>query len=152
MTLLTPADYIDWGQEDNFILHTAVGECAGVIIDLVSTLLYDSEEKLAWAKQAIDEKMYADAIYHTYNVFINTAKAMLLTVDQKPSTQIQTINDFQKHFVDGGLISGRPDFRQFVLRMSKQEPTEFFALEYWNDAKKFLEDVYAYKNLEKQIA
>lgn len=152
MALLTPADYIDWGQEENFVLHTAVGECAGVIIDLVATLLYDSEEKLAWGKQAIDEKMYADAIYHTYNVFINTAKAMLLTVDQKPSTQIQTINDFQKHFVENGLISGITDFRQFVLRMSKQEPTELFALEYWNDAKKFLQDVYAYKNLEKQIA
>jgi sulfite reductase (ferredoxin) len=152
MALLTPADYIDWGQEDNFVLHTAVGECAGVIIDLVSTLLYDSEEKLAWGKQAIDEKMYGDAIYHTYNVFINTAKAMLLTADQKPSTQIQTINDFQKHFVESGLISGTTDFRQFVLRMSKQEPTERFALEYWNDGKKFLQDVYAYKNLEKQIA
>ena len=150
--VLTPADYIDWGQEQNFVLHTAVGECAGVIIDLVSTLLYDSEEKVAWAKQAFDEEMYADAIYHTYNVFINTAKAMLLTVDQKPSTQIQTINDFQKHFVETGLIPGIPDFREHVLRMSKHEPTKNFALQYWNDAKSFLENIYAYKNLEKQIA
>jgi len=152
LAVLTPADYIDWGQEENFVLHTAVGECAGVIIDLVSTLLYDSEEKLAWAKQAFDEKMYADAIYHTYNVFINTAKALLLTMDQKPSTQIQTINDFQKHYVETGLISGTTDFRQFVLRMSKHEPTEGFALEYLSDGKKFLQDVYAYQNLEKQIA
>jgi sulfite reductase (ferredoxin) len=77
---------------------------------------------------------------------------MLLTVDQKPSTQIQTLNDFQKHFVEPGLISGMGDFKDFVLRMSKQEPTESFALEYWNDARKFLKDIYAYKNLEKQIA
>jgi sulfite reductase (ferredoxin) len=152
MSLLTPADYIDWGQEQNFVLHTAVGECAGVISDLVSTLLYDSEEKLAWSKQAFDEKMYADSIYHSYNVFINTAKAMLLTVDQKPSTQIQTVNDFQKHFVESGLISGMGDFKDFVLRMSKQEPTELFAMQYLKDAKKFLQDIYAYKNLEKQIA
>ena len=67
MEKLTPGDYIDWGQEKNFVLHTAVGECAGVIIDLVSTLLYDSEEKLLWSKQALDEKMYADSIYHSYN-------------------------------------------------------------------------------------
>ena len=152
MSLLTPGDYIDWGQEQNFVLHTAVGECAGVIIDLVSTLLYDSEEKLAWSKQAFDEKMYAASIYHSYNVFINTAKAMLLTVDQKPSTQIQTLNDFQKHFVESGLISGMGDFKDFVLRMSKQEPTELFASQYLKDAKKFLQDVYAYKNLEKQTA
>ncbi|MGC1244002.1 MAG: nitrite reductase [Chryseosolibacter sp.] len=152
MAGLKPSDYIDWGQDDNFILHTAVGECAGVIIDLVSTLLYDSEEKLAWGKQALHEKLYADSIYHSYNVFINTAKAMLLTVDQKPSTQIQTLNDFQKHFVETGLISGITDFREFVLRMSKEEPTEFFALEYWDDASRFLQSIYAYKNLEKQIA
>jgi sulfite reductase (ferredoxin) len=152
LSLVTPSDYIDWGQENNFVLHTAVGECAGVIIDLVSTLLYDSEEKLAWAKQAADEEMYADSIYHSYNVFINTAKAMLLRVDQKPSTQIQTLNDFQKHFVETGLISGAGDFREFVLRMSKHEPTKDFALQYWGDAKNFLKDIYAYKSPEKQIA
>lgn len=152
LTILAPLDYIDWGQEQNFVLHTAVGECAGVIIDLVATLLYDSEEKLAWAKQAIDEKMYADSIYHCYNSFINTAKAMLLTVDQKPSTQMQTINDFQKHFIDSGMISVIGNFKDFVLRISKHEPTELFALEYLNDAGKFLQDIYAYKNLARQIA
>lgn len=149
---LTPIDYIDWGQEHNFVLHTAVGECAGVIIDLVSTLLYDTEEKLAWAKQALDEKLYADSIYHSYSSFINTAKAILLTVDLKPSTQIQTLNDFHQHFVETGLISCAGNFKDFVLRMSKQEPTELFAFEYWKDATKFLEDIFAYKNLEKQIA
>jgi sulfite reductase (ferredoxin) len=152
MERLTPGDYIDWGQEQNFVLHTAVGECAGVIIDLVSTLLYDSEEKLAWAKQALDEEMYADSIYHSYNSFINTAKAMLLMVDQKPSTQIQTMNDFQKHFIDTGLISGIDNFRDFVLRMSKAEPGQDFAVQYLADARKFLADVYAYKKEEKQIA
>lgn len=149
---ITPGDYIDWGQDHNFILHTAVGECAGVIIDLVATLLYDSEEKLAWAKQAMDEKLYADSIYHSYNVFINTAKAMLLTIDKKPSTQIDVLNGFQQHFVETGLVDGRGNFKDFVLRMSKHEPTERFALDFWNDAQKFLEDVYAYKNLERQIA
>jgi sulfite reductase (ferredoxin) len=152
LTVLTPIDYIDWGQEHNFILHTAVGECAGVIIDLVSTLLYDSEEKLAWSNQAINEQLYADSIYHSYNAFINTAKAMLLTIDQKPSTQIQTINDFQKHFIETGLISGISDFKEHVLRMSKHEPSQEFAVKYLNDSKQFLQDVFAFKNLEKQIA
>lgn len=152
LSLTKPIDYVDWGQEQNFVLHTAVGECAGVIIDLVSTLLYDSEEKLAWSKQAIDEKLYPDSIYHSYSSFINTAKAMLLTIDRKPSTQIQTMNDFQTHFVETGLIPCSGNFRDFVLRMSKQEPTELFAIEYLKEAKKFLEDISAYKNLEKQIA
>lgn len=152
MEKLTPGDYIDWGQEHNFILHTAVGECAGVIIDLVSTLLYDSEEKLAWGKQAVLEEMYADAIYHAYSAFINSAKAMLLTIDKKPSTQIQTINDFQTHFIETGLITGITDFKEHVLRINKHEPTSTFATEYLSDSEKFLQDVFVFKNLEKQIA
>lgn len=152
MEKLTPMDYVDWGQEHNFILHTAVGECAGVIIDLVSTLLYDSEEKLAWGKQAVDEEMYADAIYHAYSAFINTAKAMLLTIDKKPSTQIQTINDFQTHFVETGLFTGITDFKEHVLRINKHEPSKEFATVYLKDSERLLQDVFVFKNLEKQIA
>jgi sulfite reductase beta subunit-like hemoprotein/uncharacterized protein (UPF0332 family) len=149
-TTVTPLDYIDWGQEDNFVLHTAVGECAGVIIDLISTLLYETEERLAWSKEALDQQAYADAIYHSYSSFVNTAKAMLLAKEVKPSTQIQTLNDFQQHFVETGIIPFEENFKDFVLRINKNEPTESFALEYWNDARKFMEDVFAYRNNEKE--
>jgi sulfite reductase (ferredoxin) len=151
MTTLTPTDYIDWGQDYNFILHTATGECAGVVIDLVSTLLNDSEEKLAWAKEAFDSKLFADSIYHSYSAFINTAKAMLLTHDIKPSTQIQTLNDFQSHFIEKGLISFVVNFKDFVLRINKNEPSYEFAAGYWNDSKKFLESVYELRRTEKII-
>jgi sulfite reductase (ferredoxin) len=148
----TPLDYIDWGQENNFVLHTSVGECAGVIIDLVSTLLYETEEKLAWSKEAYDKQQYADAIYHSYSSFINTAKALLLTRDVKPSTQIQTLNDFQQHFVETGLLPLATNFKELVLRINKNEPDQTFALEYWNDARKFLEAVFAFRSeTEKEI-
>lgn len=150
MTTLVPTDYIDWGEEHNFVLHTAVGECAGVMIDLVSTLLYDSEEKIEWAKEAIQQKQYADAIYHAYSTFINTAKALLLTRDVRPSTQIQTILDFQKEFGASGIASA-DTFKEFVLRINKQEPTEEFAIAFLEDAKKFLQDVHAYRATEKEV-
>ena len=149
-TNTTPVEYIDWGQEQNFVLHTAVGECAGVIIDLVSTLLYDTEEKLALAKEAFDNRQYADSIYHTYSSFINTAKALLLTKDKKPSTQIQTLNDFQVNFVETGVIPMESNFRDYVLRINKNEPTEEFARAYRRDAERFLEDVFAFRNTEKE--
>lgn len=150
MTTLVPTDYIDWGEEHNFVLHTAVGECAGVMIDLVSTLLYDSEEKIEWAKEGIQQKQYADAIYHAYSTFINTAKALLLTRDVRPSTQIQTILDFQKEFGASGIASA-DTFKEFVLRINKQEPTEEFAIAFLEDAKKFLQDVHAYRATEKEV-
>jgi sulfite reductase (ferredoxin) len=151
ITQATPEEYIDWGEDHNFILHTAVGECAGVIIDLVATLLLETEEKLAWSKEAFDQNLFADAIYHTYSSYINTAKALLLTRDIRPSTQIQTLNDFQTHFVDTGLIGQKENFKEQVLRINKHEPSEAFALEYWTDAKRFLEEVFVYRSNEKEI-
>lgn len=147
LTTVTPTDYIDWGEDHNFILHTSVGECAGVIIDLVATLLYESEEKIGWANEAIQQKQYADSIYHSYNTFINTAKAMLLTREIKPSTQIQVLNDFEKEFSATGIF-GANNFREFVLRINKQEPSEEFAIAFLEDAKRFLAEVSAYRTQE----
>lgn len=147
---VAPDEYIDWGEDHNFILHTAVGECAGVIIDLVATLLYESDEKLAWAKEALENKQYADSIYHSYSAFINTAKALLLTNDIRPSTQIQTILDFQQHFIDKGEFSGISNFKEHVLRINKHEPTEEFANQFRNDSARFLEDVHAYRKNQKE--
>ena len=44
ITQLNPLDYIDWGQEEQFKTAIGVGECAGVVIDLVATLIFDAEE------------------------------------------------------------------------------------------------------------
>ncbi|PZR37997.1 MAG: nitrite reductase [Azospira oryzae] len=143
-------EYIDWGQEERFILHTAVGECAGVIIDLVATLFYESDEKLALAKENFNNKHYADSIYHSYSAFINTAKALLLTKEIKPSTQIQLLNDFQQHFVDSGLFPFEGDFKEFVLRINKNQPGADFAAQYMNDSSKFLSDIEAFRAKENE--
>jgi len=150
LTTVVPTDYIDWGEQHNFILHTAVGECAGVIIDLVATLFYESEEKIEWSKEALRQAQYADSIYHSYSAFINTAKALLLTRDIKPSTQIQVMQDFQQQFVETGIFQLPMNFREFVLRINKSEPTEEFAIAYLEDSKKFLEDVVAFRSADKE--
>jgi sulfite reductase (ferredoxin) len=149
-TTATPLDYIDWGQESNFVMHTSVGECAGVMIDLVSTLLYETEEKLAWSQEAIENNAFADGIYHSYSALINTAKALLLTKEVRPSTHIQTLNDFQTHFVDTRVFTFKGGFKELVLQINKNEPSEDFALTYLNEAKKFMEDVFAYRGGEKE--
>jgi sulfite reductase (ferredoxin) len=151
ITVTTPDEYIDWGQERNFILHTAVGECAGVMIDLVSTLFYDSEDKLAWAQEALDKDQFADSIYHSYSAFINTAKAMLLTRDIKPSSQYQTINDFQKEFVDTKAFDFDGNFKEYVLSINKNEPSKSFALSFLSDSLRFLETAIAQRS-EKEAA
>ena len=151
ITTTTPEEYIDWGQDHNFILHTAVGECAGVMIDLVSTLLNDSEDKLKWAKEAYDKKQFADSIYQSYSAFINTAKSLLLVRDIRPSTQYQTITDFQKVFIDTQLFEFAGNFKEYVLSINKNEPSDSFALSYLTESLKFLDDVMAYRSTEKEV-
>ncbi len=146
ITSVIASDYIDWDEDHNFILHTAVGECAGVMIDLVATLLYESDEKLNWSKEALENNQYADSIYHSYSTFINTAKALLLTQDVRPSTQYQTINDFNTKFVETGLISLPLNFKEYVFRINKNEPSKEFAAEFLSDATRFVADVSTYRN------
>lgn len=145
ITATDPGEYIDWGENHNFILHTAVGECAAIMIDLIATLLYESEEKLGWATEALRNRQYADSIYHSYSAFINTAKALLLARDIKPSTQIQVLNDFDKEYVATGVFSQFASFKEYVLRINKQAPTEEFAIAYLEDSKRFAADVTAYR-------
>jgi len=136
------SDYIDWGLEQKFMVETAVGECAGVIIDLVSTLLFDSDEKLVWAKETLKEKQYSDAIYHSYNVFINSAKAMLIGENVKNSSQMSVINDFDKLFVNNGIFSfPEGSFKEHVMQINKHEPTEDFATAYVAKAVNFLNEI-----------
>ena len=143
-------EYIDWGQDTSFILHTAVGECAGVMIDLVSTLFFESEEKLQLAQENLDNEHYADSIYHSYSAFINTAKALLLTKDVKSSTQIQLLNDFQQHLISKNLFVFEGDFKEHVLRINKNAPTREFANQYLNESLKFLRDVEVFRSKENE--
>ena len=144
-------DYIDWDQKQKFLVQTAVGECAGVIIDLVSTLLFDSDEKLTWAEESLEKEKYADSIYHSYNVFVNSAKAMLLGKDVKNNSQMSVMRDFDRIFVDPGTINFMEGtFKEHVLQINKNEPTEKFAKEYFKRAKSFLDKIKSFRN--NQIA
>ena len=70
---------------------------------------------------------------------------MLLTRDIKPSTQIQVINDFQKHFVDTQAFSLPESFKDAVLRINQNEPTAAFATEYLEASAKFLGEARVYR-------
>lgn len=150
LSTLIQEDYIDWGEEHKFVLKTAVGECAGVIIDLISTLFYESQEKLDLAHSTLLKGQYADSIYHSYSAFINTGKALLLTQDVKPSTQHQVMAEFQKVFVEGGLFDiGSNNFREYVLRINKNEPSQEFARRFLVDSSAFLEQAFDWRKLNK---
>jgi len=135
---LQPSDYVDWGQEEKFEIIKAVGECAGVIIDLFQTLMFEVDEKLGWAKQNYAQANYSDAIYHTYNTFITGAKAVLLGKKKvRLNTHSAVMKAFDTHFVETGKADFPNGFEDFVLQIRKHEPTSEFAETYINYAEKF---------------
>jgi sulfite reductase (ferredoxin) len=136
---LVESDFIDWGHNEKFETAIGVGECAGVMIDLVATLFYETEEKVGWAAEALQAKVYADSIYHSYSSILSAAKAFLLTQDIACNSHHGIINDFDKHIVQAGIIYLPTDFKTLVNQINVNEPGEEFAAKYFQDAKAFYE-------------
>ncbi|MFN9711029.1 MAG: HEPN domain-containing protein [Bacteroidota bacterium] len=130
-------DYIDWGQQDKFATAIGVGECAGVMIDLVATLFLEAEEKIAHAIECLSNKSWADGIYHAYSAQVHAAKGLLLQKGVQCNTQHGILNDFDKTFTQAGLYKAAESFKVQVLRMNDIAPSEAFANEYLQQAKDF---------------
>ncbi|WP_288880765.1 nitrite reductase [Pedobacter panaciterrae] len=141
LTNLKDEEYVDWGHEETFETAIGVGECAGVVIDLVATLLLESEEKLGWAKASYGAGAWSDAIYHTYAVFVGSAKALLLDKGVNSSTQIGVIREFDKNYVETGEVVLEGSFNDLVLQINKNEPTEAFATAYLADVERFYNSI-----------
>src|SRR5690606_37809957 len=133
---LAASDFIDWGNNEKYEQAIGVGECAGVIIDLIATLLFDSQEKVETAKLNLEEEKYAASIYHSYPSMINTAKALLTAENAKVNTHIGIINDFDEFFVATGKLKLENAFQELVMQLNKQEPTASFASSYLRDAER----------------
>ncbi|GAA4451574.1 nitrite/sulfite reductase [Nibrella saemangeumensis] len=147
---LQNSDYIDWDHTEQFVTEVGVGECAGVMIDLVATTLYEADEKLNWAFDTLAGRNWADAIYHAYNTFITGAKAALMTKDVPTNTQHGIVSDFDKHFAgEAGFHLTEGEFKTVVFSINKNEPEEVYAREFVGLAASFLESVKAYR--EQQL-
>jgi sulfite reductase (ferredoxin) len=142
---LVAEDYIDWGHEEKFATAIGVGECAGVMIDLVATLILEADEKINLAEESITIKAFADGIYHAYSAFINAAKALLLNNQVQCNTQVGILKDFDTHLTAKGLYNDNVSFRDLVLQINQNEPTEQFAKTYLQEAKTFIEFASAFK-------
>ncbi|MCK5815717.1 MAG: HEPN domain-containing protein [Flavobacteriaceae bacterium] len=145
---LKDEDFIDWGADKNYVIAIGVGECAGVVIDLIQTLVFESEEKIELAQQAINEGQWSDSIYQSYASIVNTAKALLLFEEQKTNTHAGIIRDFDTYFSKTGKISLSMSFSDFVYQINQNKPTEKFALKYLNDAREFVKSVELYRENE----
>ncbi|MGL3000233.1 HEPN domain-containing protein [Flavobacterium sp. RSSB_23] len=148
VTNLTEADFVDWGNADNYVKAVGVGECAGVVIDLVATLLYEAKDKLTFAQEAFEDKKWSDAIYLAYAGFVNGAKALLLAENQKTNHHAGIIDLFDTVFVETNKIQLATSFKELVYKIRENEPSETFAKEYIATATAFFETIETYRALD----
>ena len=145
---LTDDDFIDWGNSEKYKQEIGIGECAGVVIDLIATLLFESEEKIQHAQEKLEEEKWAASIYHAYASMVNSAKALLTSENTKVNTHASIIKDFDEKFVADGRIEVLGGFENMVLQINKNEPTKEFATSYLKNARLFLETVEKYREQE----
>ena len=145
ITNLTEADFVDWGNADNYVKAIGVGECAGVVIDLVTTLIFEAKDKMTFAQEAFDDKNWADAIYLAYAGFVNGAKALLLSENEKTNHHAGIIDLFDTVFTATNKIELKSTFRDLVYQINQNEPSEAFAKSYIQDATAFFEAIELYR-------
>jgi sulfite reductase (ferredoxin) len=145
---LTEADQVDWGNEDAYKVAVGVGECAGVVIDLVATLLLEAREKLDLSKEAYVEKRWSDSIYHTYASLVNAAKAILLSESKTTNSYANIVSLFDETFVETGKIEMGKTLKNIIYQINQKEPTEAFAKSYFEDAGKVFEAISSYREKE----
>lgn len=142
---ISEEDFVDWGHNEQYIKAIGVGECAGAMVDLVATLIQDTDDKFSWAQKALERASYADAIYHAYNTFVTGAKALLTSESINCNTQIKILQDFDSNLAAKANFTDGKSFEETVLQINKNEPNKDFALLYVSQAARFLEAVHKYR-------
>jgi sulfite reductase (ferredoxin) len=148
---VTESDYIDWGNEDKFKTAIGVGECAGVMIDLVATLLMDADEKLKLANESYTIGAWGDSIYHSYAAAIHAAKALLIENKVHCNTHAGILIDFDKHLGPTFGFTEENTFQSFVTRINTTTPSETFAAQYNKELSSLVDQIKTHYNDLKKI-
>jgi sulfite reductase (ferredoxin) len=142
-TNLEQNDFIDWGTDEQYTMNVGIGECAGVVIDLVATLLFESNEKIENAADSLKLHQYSDSIYYSYAGIVNTAKALLLSEGKQTNTQAGIITQFDEVFKD--KIELESSFSAFVYQIKNNTPSKKFAKKYLKEAQLFYKKVTSFR-------
>lgn len=148
---LSEDELYDWGATERYKTEIGVGECAGVMIDLVQTLFYEADDKLSLSEEALIEKRYGDSVYHAYAGFIHTAKGLLLNKGLSVNTHHALLKDIDTHFEKIIMADKDKKFSEQVLEINKNKPSEAFAKTYLTAAIEFLKSAKSIKELDQIV-
>lgn len=148
ITTLTPKDFMDWGTDVTYEKAIGVGECAGVTIDLVQTLLFDAEEYIEKAKETLESESWASSIYNSYSGRIRAAKALLTTRSAKINSHHSIIDAFENNFPTYQSLEGG-SFAEITRLLNSTAPSKAFAERYYNETVHVLNWIKEYRNAQQ---
>ena len=151
VSMLTQEDFIDWGTEEEYIKQIGIGECAGVVIDLIATLFLESHEKIEKAKESFIDNDFSSSIYHAYSSMVNSAKALLLADGIKTNSQAKIISQFDEYYVQTKKIVLDTSFSDLIYQINKYNPKYEFSKKYIKDAELFLQQIRDFRENELAI-
>ncbi|MFY0686760.1 MAG: nitrite/sulfite reductase [Cyclobacteriaceae bacterium] len=145
---LTDDVFQDWGKVEQFVPEIGVGECAGVALDLVASIIDDAKERHAWGVEQLKEQNWANVIYYAYNAFVIAAKAVLLNEEIHCNTHAGIIDDFESKIIGEGKVTFDGSFKDQALQINQHAPNEEFARAYLSQAGAFLNKVLDYRSID----
>ncbi|MEO9534148.1 MAG: nitrite/sulfite reductase [Crocinitomicaceae bacterium] len=129
-------ELLDWGAKQKFKPEIGIGECAGVKIDLVRTLLYEAYEKVEEGQYFIEQGKFRDAVYTAYSSLIQSAKSFLVKNGQKTNSKHQISEAFEAYYPQIQSKFLAPSFRE-LLNEKETNVDRKFAREYVQQAERF---------------
>ncbi len=109
--------YYDWGTSEEFTTaHMGHGECSAGIYDMIEVAMNSIKECSAERENNSDtinsKKVAWDFVY-------NAASMLLVTRGVDPATEMEVFQEFEKQFIDTGLVDER--FRPLVKAALKND-------------------------------
>lgn len=134
---LRPEDFVDWGNETKYEKAIGIGECAGVTIDLIQTLIFEAEEAYAWALSSLEENKLSDGVYHAFNARVRAAKALLTAEGAKTNSHHSIIEGFDLQFPNYHKENGKT-FKAEIAAFKSEKPEITFATAFVKETQSFI--------------
>lgn len=115
--------YYDWEGEDEFILEDlGPGECAGGALEMIDNRILEAEQELYQARILAEKHQYSVSVNKAYRAVLAGAKALLVTEGIDPSTDADTLLEFERRMSGTSVIPA--SYRNLGAQISDLGPKD----------------------------
>jgi sulfite reductase (ferredoxin) len=118
-----PTYYYDWEGENEFVLEDlGPGECAGGALEMIDNRILEAEQELYQGRLLLDKHQYAVSVNKAYRAVLAAAKALLVTEGMDPSTDSETLSEFERRFAGRHVVPA--SYRNLVAQIADLGPKD----------------------------